>query len=257
MIRQLLEEVKAAPLDEASRQPARRSTSLDQGAGGRAGARAGRRAGAAIAAVHRGQHSVRERAADRPGPAGRLARGPLPRHPDRDLGPSRWPPGRSSSRCGRRPARHRNARRPTRRRPDDEDSHRVPVSRAGCTCAHRPLRQDRGRTKPAEQADDHQRGTGGRQPGQAVRLGVVDLGDPRRSASGRGVPPTRCRCRAPSPPANEGAVADQSRRSDWCVERGTVHRDEEDVLASASSLPSRRRLRGERDHDVTGPTRPL
>ena len=89
MIRQLLEEVKAAPLDEASRN---RLKEIHQASikelESRAGPRAGRGAGAAVAAVHRGGDALRGRAADRPGPAGRLARGPLPRHPDRDLRPA-------------------------------------------------------------------------------------------------------------------------------------------------------------------------
>ena len=89
MIRQLLEEVKSAPLDEASRNRLKEihRASIKE-LESRAGARAGRGAGAAVAAVHRGRDAVRRRAADRPGPAGRLARGALPRHPDRDLRPA-------------------------------------------------------------------------------------------------------------------------------------------------------------------------
>ena len=89
MIRQLLEEVKAAPLDEASRNRLKeihRASIKELEAG--PGPGAGRGARAADAAVHRGGHAVGGRAADRPGPAGRLARGPLPRHPDRDLRPA-------------------------------------------------------------------------------------------------------------------------------------------------------------------------
>ena len=89
MIRQLLEEVKSAPLDDASRNRLKeihRSSIKELESG--PGARAGRGAGAAVAAVHRGRDALGRRAADRPGPAGRLARGPVPRHPDRDLRPA-------------------------------------------------------------------------------------------------------------------------------------------------------------------------
>ncbi len=59
---------------------------------------------------------------------------------------------------------------------------RVPASRAGCTSSGLSAP---GRAGPqpdedqAEQADDHQCDAGGGQPGQAVRLGVVDLGELR------------------------------------------------------------------------------
>ena len=56
MIRQLLEEVRAAPLDEASRKRLKEiHRVLHQGARGRPRARAGRGAGAAVAALHRGE----------------------------------------------------------------------------------------------------------------------------------------------------------------------------------------------------------
>ena len=52
---------------------------VDRGTGDRAGPGTAGRAGAAVAAVHRGHRALRRRAADRPGPAGRLARGRVPR----------------------------------------------------------------------------------------------------------------------------------------------------------------------------------
>ena len=119
MIRQLLEEVKAAPARRGQPAPAQGDPpGLDQGARDRAGPRAGRGAGAAVAAVHRGGHALRGRAADRPGPAGRLARGSLPRHPDRDLRPADGGPGaaradasRAAARRDAGPARRRRGRR--------------------------------------------------------------------------------------------------------------------------------------------------
>ena len=89
MIKQLLEEVRAAPLDDASRNRLRDiHRHQHPRARGRAGARAARRARAPHAAVHRGRHPVRRRAADRPGPAGRLAGRLVPRHPDRAVRPA-------------------------------------------------------------------------------------------------------------------------------------------------------------------------
>ena len=66
---------------------------------------------------------VRGRAADRPGPARRLARGAVPRHPDRDLRPADGRPGAAradahGAPAGRRPgiaARHAQRRRPRAR----------------------------------------------------------------------------------------------------------------------------------------------
>ena len=89
MIKQLLEEVRAAPLDEAVAQPAARDPrELHQGAGGRPRPRAARRAAPAEPAVHRGRHAVRRRAADRPGAARRLAGRAVPRHPDGAVRPA-------------------------------------------------------------------------------------------------------------------------------------------------------------------------
>ena len=182
MIRQLLEEVKSAPLDDASRNRLKEiHRVLDQGARERPRSRAGRGAGAAVAAVHRGGHAVRRRAADRPGPAGRLARGPLPRHPDRDLRPAGLgpravradAPGPARRRTGpRRPGpglgqRPGMAPQPGSGRPEDG------TGRAGCICSGsggtpaQPADDDQ-----AEQADDQQRGAGCQQPGEAGRGGV-------------------------------------------------------------------------------------
>ena len=89
MIRQLLEEVKSAPLDEASRNRLREihQASIDELEQGLAPELV-EELQPADAAVLRRRHPLRRRAADRPGPAGRLARGPLPRHPDGDLRPA-------------------------------------------------------------------------------------------------------------------------------------------------------------------------
>ena len=86
----------------AARHPRR----LHPRTGGGAGAGAPRGARAHHAAVHRGRDAVRRRAAHRPGPAGGLAGGCLPRHPDRAVRPA---DGRS------RPARGHAAQGPARR----------------------------------------------------------------------------------------------------------------------------------------------
>ena len=89
MVKQLLEEVRAAPLDEASRAAAARGAPpLDRGAQRGPGARAARGARAADAAVHRRPGADRRRAAHRAGPARRLARGAVPRHPDGAVRPA-------------------------------------------------------------------------------------------------------------------------------------------------------------------------
>ena len=88
MIRQLLEEVKAAPLDEASRNRLRRSTG-PRSRSSRPGSRPSwSRSSSGCRCRSPTRHPVRGRAADRAGPAGRLARGAVPRHPDRDLRPA-------------------------------------------------------------------------------------------------------------------------------------------------------------------------
>ena len=112
MIKQLLEEVRAAPLDEAGRRRLREihESSIKELEDG-------------LAPELRDELDrltlpfgddrcpVRGRAADRPGPAGRLARGPVPRHPDRAVRPADGGPRPAGA-----DARPRAARR-ARRRP--------------------------------------------------------------------------------------------------------------------------------------------
>src|ERR1700738_5076454 len=75
MIKQLLEEGRAAPLGEARRARVPGDPPLlDLRAGEGPRARADQRAGAALAALRRERGAERGRAADRPGPARRLAR---------------------------------------------------------------------------------------------------------------------------------------------------------------------------------------
>ena len=105
MVQQLLEEVKSAPLDEPGRK--RLATVLHTsitGAQGRPRPRARRRARPADPALRR-DPADRVRAADRAGPAGRLARGALPRHPDRDLRPADGRPLPAGADAPRPPAR--------------------------------------------------------------------------------------------------------------------------------------------------------
>ena len=103
MIRQLLEEVKSAPLDEASRNRLkeihRRSIKeLESGPG----PRAGRGAGAAVAAVHRGGHALRRASCGSPRPSWSAgSRGSSTASRPRST-PSRWRRARSSSRCAAR-----------------------------------------------------------------------------------------------------------------------------------------------------------
>ncbi len=89
MIRQLLEEVKAAPLDEASRNRLKEihQASIKELEAGLAPELVEELERLSLP-VHRGHDALRQRAADRPGAAGRLAGGPVPRHPDRDLRPA-------------------------------------------------------------------------------------------------------------------------------------------------------------------------
>ena len=105
MIKQFLEEVKAAPLDDASRNPAaRHPQDVDPRTGGRPGPGAARRTGTTGAAVQRRFGAVGRRTADRAGPAGGLARRPLFTASRPRCSPSRWPPAPNSSRCARRAA---------------------------------------------------------------------------------------------------------------------------------------------------------
>ena len=157
MIRQLLEEVKSAPLDDASRSASRRSTDVDQGARDRAGARAGRGARAADAALHR-----------------RRRRPPTPscgsRRPSSSAGsrasstasrprstPSRWRPGPSSSRSA---GRCRPASRSPPARPDRTASSRSRTRSRPGFGRDVPLRRQVRRERPT--AAEHASGRAGR-----------------------------------------------------------------------------------------------
>ena len=88
MIRQLLDEVKSAPLDEASRTRLREIhqasiKELEQGLAPELVEELER-----LSLPFTAGDAERVRAADRAGPAGRLARRSVPRHPDRDLRPA-------------------------------------------------------------------------------------------------------------------------------------------------------------------------
>ena len=136
MIKQLLEEVRNAPLDEAGRaRLAEIHQPLDRRAEAGPRPRADRGAGPDRAAVP-GRGALRRRAADRPGPARRLARGALPRHPDRARSPSRWRRRRSCSRCARC-------------RPGTRRTRTMPVTRARRACRS---------PAPAGRAGVHRRG---------------------------------------------------------------------------------------------------
>ena len=94
MIRQLLEEVRSAPLDEASRIRLKEihQASIKELETGLAPELVEELERLSLPFTEDAD-PVRRRAADRPGPAGRLARGALPRHPDRDLRPADGRPG--------------------------------------------------------------------------------------------------------------------------------------------------------------------
>lgn len=120
MIKQLLEEVRAAPLDEASRVRLKEihASSVKELEDG-LGAGAGRGTGAAVPAVQRGLDAERRGTADRAGPVGRLAGGPLPRHPDHALRPAdgRARPVGADAPCAAAGCGPRGRRRPAFGRP--------------------------------------------------------------------------------------------------------------------------------------------
>ena len=184
MIRQLLEEVKAAPARRGQPQPPQGDPpGLHQGARGRAGARAGRGAGAADAPLHRGGHPVRGRAADRAGPAGGLARGALPRHPDRDLRPADGGPQPARADAQALPPGHaRRGPRPVAAAGDahhaDGRAARRRASPAGCTS------ERDGYSRRAVRRCDHRRGAqrNTENPGSPAR---ARRGPAGRSATGR------------------------------------------------------------------------
>ncbi len=89
MIKQLLEEVRAAPLDDASRNRLREihKTSIRELEDGLAPELRDELERLTLPFTE-DSRAVRRRAADRAGAAGRLARGPVPRHPDRAVRPA-------------------------------------------------------------------------------------------------------------------------------------------------------------------------
>ena len=106
MIKQLLEEVRAAPLDDASRNRLREihATSireLEEGLAPELREELDR----LTLPFTDGLRPVGRRAADRAGPAGRLAGGAVPRHPDRAVRPADGRPraARADARAARLP----------------------------------------------------------------------------------------------------------------------------------------------------------
>ena len=132
MIRQLLEEVKSAPLDEASRTRLRRRSSRPRSRSSRTASRPSwSTSWSGWSLPFDSGTPTRVRAADRPGPAGRLARGPVPRHPDRDLRPADGRP---------RPARADAPRAARGRAPSDAGDGPGCPARPGGRRAHRAER---------------------------------------------------------------------------------------------------------------------
>ena len=184
MIRQLLEEVKSAPLDEASRaRLAGIYQSSIKRARGRPGPGARRGARAALAPLQL-RHPVRGRAADRAGAARRLARGPLPRHPDRDLRPAGGRPG---------PARA-DAPGPAAR--DDARATTVPARRPGLPAPRRGAGQPR-RDVPGP----YDRRPWRRPAGRHVAVSWTRAQSPKASATSRSIRPASSRSLAVTPPA--------------------------------------------------------
>ena len=134
MIRQLLEEVKAAPLDEASRSRLKEihQASIKELESGLAPELVEELERLSLPFTEDGV-PVGERAADRAGPARRLARRPLPRHPDRDLRPADGRP--RPARADAPPAARRSRARCPASRSDPTGPTTAPPSpgRPGCT----------------------------------------------------------------------------------------------------------------------------
>ena len=170
MIRQLLEEVKVRAARRG--QPAtgsRRSTRPRSRSSRPASRPSWSRSWSGCRCRSPRSDADRGRAADRPGPAGRLARGPLPRHPDRDLRPADGRPraaradapraaagcaaagGRAPAAPGGRTSRTAAAGRLRRHVP-------LTLGQPGRSAAAPPAP---GTTTRPEQADDHQGGAGG------------------------------------------------------------------------------------------------
>lgn len=151
---------------------------LRQGAGGRPRPGAGRGTGAALAALHRRGHPERRRAAHRPGAAGGLAGGPLPRHPDHPLRPADGGP-RPAGADAPRPAARRRPRGGRRRLP----GHAAAPEARTCRPAH-----------PRQHSERAGRRVGA--PGPSACSGRVSSGCRwRRRAGWRACRPGRPRCR--------------------------------------------------------------
>ena len=199
MIRQLLEEVRSAPLDEASRIRLKEihAASIKELESGLAPELVEELERLSLPFTEDAV-PVRRRAADRAGPAGRLARGALPRHPDRDLrpadggaGPVRADPPGAAARAGPRRRRPRDARRAASAAAHAGRLGRhVPLTRGSQDCRVSRLRGAGTPTAPApghedqpQDADDHQ---GGARGGQPLHVGGR-VGDRREGGVGRGL----------------------------------------------------------------------
>ena len=137
MIKQLLDEVRSAPLDEKGRA---RLAEIHQRSIARARGRPGSRAGRGARAHHPavlGRVALRRRAAHRPGPAGRVAGGPVPRHPDRARRAADGGPGAAAADAPAA-ARHGPRRDAVAGRSGDAAAGR-PAGRAGARRGHRPV----------------------------------------------------------------------------------------------------------------------
>ena len=256
MIRQLLEEVKAAPLDEASRSRLKEihRSSIKELEAGLAPELVEELERLSLPFTEEGTPSE-GRAADRAGPAGRLARGPVPRHPDRDLRPADGRPARSSSRCARR---CRRASTP----PARPGEHQAPSGRASPADVPLTAGPTRPRAGPQEAGthaahDDEPeqaRRASGRCRRAAVRVSVGRrVGDPVNSPAPAAPGPA-----GPASPSRQ--TPDVATRRRWpggaaagvAREVGPVVLDEEDVLASGDPGRDAAGLAGPRRDDLHG-----
>ena len=153
MIKQLLEEVRAAPLDEASRRPPQGDPpALDRRAGGRPGAGAARRAGAALAAVQRDVDAERGASCGSRRPSSSAGWRGCSTASRRRWWPSRWRPGCSWSRCAAAGRRCRPA--PAGRHPGHagrQPGRRAAAAAPASTSRPRPDRRAPGRLSSALQ----------------------------------------------------------------------------------------------------------
>ena len=250
MIRQLLEEVKAAPLDEASRNRLKEihQASIKELEAGLAPELVEELERLSLPFTEDGT-PVRERAADRPGPAGRLARGPVPRHPDRDLRPADGRP-----RAARADAQGAASRRGDARRPPGQRA-RATRTRARARRVRRdvPLagvslgRAGRSRTRTRPSRPTITSAT----PGAASRVRLSGSASSTLVNSAASVRLRRCRragcrCRAPARPARRTRRSrGRSRRSRSVVNAAPSLVTKKTYVRSASSCPGRRRSCGE------------